>query len=112
MPVVALYPCSLPLKELQCDNPIVCAPARTYIQKIETPKCFLMWVGLWVHKRAVGFCVGEVVVPESVTMSSWESPFLAKASVSWAAFAVKGGRFACASDAAETLPSLRPAGTA
>lgn len=44
-------------------------------------------------------------------MSSWESPFLAKIWVSWATFAVGGGRLACASDADDSLPSLRPAGT-
>ena len=60
----------------------------------------------------MGCAVGQVVVvPESVTMSSWESPFLAKACVSWATSAVGGGRLAGALDAAETLPSLRPAGT-
>jgi hypothetical protein len=55
--------------------------------------------------------MGLRTIPESVTISTWESPYLANACVSWATSAVGGGRFSCASAAEETLPSLRPAGT-
>uniref|UniRef100_A0A804LMN1 Uncharacterized protein n=1 Tax=Zea mays TaxID=4577 RepID=A0A804LMN1_MAIZE len=72
-PAVVADPDSRPLKELQCEEPMVCAPDR----------------------MTISFCV---------------RPLVPKICVSCATLAVGGGRL-LVSDARDTDPSRRPAGT-